>query len=184
MVPQAFVCSGRCFNSLILFLGRMSWGASPQRTEVITCVVYCRFADWGEIIEWYLGDPGVRFMKGINFDSGPMLQKEGLSQSSHILSSAFWGERVVASHKYSCQFCIFSRLSICPAWRGSEKLNPYSRINLTRMLKHFSLMFCGQPKRLYLIKAWVLFALFHRWVFCVFQLSVLSLCIIFVLYLD
>ena len=43
----------------------------------ITCAVSRHSADWGEIIEWYLDDPGVGFMEGGNFDPGPLRSKRG-----------------------------------------------------------------------------------------------------------
>ena len=40
----------------------------------ITCVVSSRSADWSDIIEWDLDDPGDGFMEGYEFDSGSALR--------------------------------------------------------------------------------------------------------------
>ena len=73
----------------------------------VTCVVSCHSADWGDIIEWDLDDPGVGFMEGCNFDPGPALQEGDPSQSSHVLINASQSEGVAPSHKPSRSFLNF-----------------------------------------------------------------------------
>ena len=50
----------------------------------VTCVMSRRSADWSEIIEWDLDDPGAGFKEGSEFNSGPALREGNPTQNSHI----------------------------------------------------------------------------------------------------
>ena len=50
----------------------------------VTCVVSRRSADWSEIIEGDLDDPGAGFMEGYEFDSGSALREGNATQHSHV----------------------------------------------------------------------------------------------------
>ena len=69
---------------------------------------------------------------------------------------------------------IFSRFSISVVLWGSQTLHPYSRVGLTKVLKHLSLTLFGQLWRLRCKNARVELAFLHSALRCVFQLSLLS----------
>ena len=69
-----------------------------------------RYADWSEIIEGDLDDPGAGFMEGYEFDSGPALREGNPAQNSHVSGSASPGEGVVPGHKPSSSFMNFFKV--------------------------------------------------------------------------